>query len=305
MAKDDVDREASDDPEVHRDLVVVDPPMSGRDVANVQRAVEKRLDARGIDVPTPTHGKWTHASAVAAVEAMYFLGLMSSTYLKTTTVDGEPRLVCTQGAQDVIRNPDQRSELQLERANERKAQLDRGPRYYEDLARESGMQPGKGAQAALDFARKHIGVTEHPPNSNWGHPVQDWIRLAGYTSPVPYCGCFVNACCMAGGIPSGAGWIGYTPAIVAHAKNGAGGWSWHGPSEGKPGDLPLFDTPGGDAAIHVGVCEKKINPTTYGTIEGNTSSGSSGSQDQGGGVFRKTRSTTGNFHIIGFARPPW
>lgn len=302
--QDGVKREPSNDPTPHRDLVVLDPPMEGRDVANLQRATEARLDARGIDVPMPTHGKYTHATAVAVVEGGYFLGALSETYLKTTKVGGKRRLVATQGLQDMMRNPDDREPEQLARAKDRQGQIDRGARYYDDLAKEQGVSGGKGAEASLAFARKYIGVTEKPAGSNWGHPVQDWIKLAGYVGPVPWCGCAANAFCMAGGIPSGAGWIGYTPAIISHAKRGVGGWSWHGTSSGKPGDLALFDTPGGDPAVHVGMVEKKINNSTYQTIEGNTSSGS-GSQSDGGGVFRRQRSTQGNFHIVGFARPPW
>ena len=53
-AQDGVDREASQDPSVHRVLVVVDPPMQGRDVANLQRAIRARLKARGRSMfPSP------------------------------------------------------------------------------------------------------------------------------------------------------------------------------------------------------------------------------------------------------------
>src|ERR687889_2353400 len=302
-----MERTASIDSAVHRDLVVYDPPQEGRDVANLQRAVRERLAARGLsdDIPVPTHGKFTHATAVACVEAGYFLGLLSTTYLRTEKIDGEPRLVCTEGAQTIIRNPDRRSGDQLSRAKERAGQLERGPRYYEDIARAAGVSAGKGVKAALAVAESRIGTTESPAGSNWGHPVQDWIRAAGYTSPVPWCGCAANAFLMAGGQPSGAGWVGYTPAIITHARNGIGGWSWHGTTDGQPGDLALFDTPGGDPAVHVGMVEKKLSATGYHTIEGNTSSGSGGSQDNGGGVFRRQRSTQGTFRIVGFARPPW
>lgn len=294
-------RTPSKDPAVHRELIVDDPPQEGRDVANLQRALRDRLKARGLadDVPVPEHGKFTHATWVACVEAGYFLGLLSSTYLATDRNRG----LCTEGAQTIIRDPDERTSEQLDRAKERAAQLARGPRYYDDLARAAGVPNGKGAAAALSFARNQLGTTERPPSSNWGPKISGWIKAAGYSGPVPWCGCFVNAACMAGGVPSGAGWIGYTPAIITHAKNGAGGWSWH--SSGEPGDLALFDTPGGDPAVHVGMVEKKINATTFSTIEGNTSDGPGGSQANGGGVFRRQRSTQGNFRIVGFARPPW
>lgn len=300
MASDDIKRAASQDSEVHRTLTVVDPPMEGRDIANLQRAIRARLAARELedDVPVPTHAKFTHATWVAAVEASYFIGLRSETYLATD--DG--RGVCFEGAQVLLRRPDQRNAQQLERASARQGQLERGPRYYDDLAKTAGLT-GKGPETALAWAEKQIGTVEHPAGSNWGPKIQDWIALAGYLGPVPWCGAFANAAVIAGGVPSGAGWIGYTPSIVSHAKRNLGGWSWH--SEGHPGDLALFDTPGGDPAVHVGMCKRKLTSSTYATIEGNTSSGAGGSQDNGGGVFFRTRSTQGSFRIIGFARPPW
>lgn len=300
-------RTPSTDSTVHRELVVVNPPLQGRDIANLQRAVKARLKARGLadDVPTPTHGKFTHATAVACVEAGYFLGLRSDTYLKTATVDGDRRLCCTEGAQTIIRHPARRVELQLDRAKVRAEQLDRGPRYYDELAAKTITPRRSGAQAAIKWALSKVGTTESPPGSNWGGEIAAWIKLAGYVGPVPWCGCFVNAALVAAGQPSGAGWIGYTPAIVARAKAATGGWSWHAPSQGKPGDLALFDTPGGDPAVHVGLVVNQVSATSYNTVEGNTSSGSSGSQDNGGGVFRRARSTGGTFRIIGFARPPW
>jgi hypothetical protein len=108
---------------------------------------------------------------------------------------------------------------------------------------------------------------------------------------------------MAGGLPSGAGWIGYTPSILNRAKQGTAGWSFH--MDGQPGDLVLYDTPGGDPAVHVEIVRKRLSSTTYSTIGGNTSSGD-GSQSDGGMVARHDdRSTMGTFRIIGFARPPW
>jgi hypothetical protein len=295
------DRVSSDNPDVHRELIVQDPPQDGRDIANFQRAIQDRLKARGLsdEVPVPIHGKFTHATWIAAVEAGYFLGLLSSTYLATDKKRG----LSTEGAQTIIRNPDQRDNDQLVRAKDRKSQLDRGPRYYDNLAQFSGITKGKGAKAALDFAVKQIGITENPAGSNWGPKISDWIKLTGYSGPVYWCGCFTNACVMAGGLSSTVGWGGYCPAVITHAKNKIGGWSWH--VDGQPGDLALMDTPGGDPAIHIGIVEKKLGIGRYQNIEGNTSSGDGGNQSNGGGVFRRQRSTQGNFRIVGFARPPW
>lgn len=275
--------------------------MQGRDVANLQRALKDRLTARGLadDVPVPTHGKFTHATWLACVEAGYFLGLRSDTYLAT---QGDPaRGVCSRGAQLIIRNPVSRDSFQLVRADARRVALIHGPRYFKTLVSAGSL--GAGADAALALARKHIGLTESPAGSNWGPTISDWIKSAGYNSPVPWCGCAVNAWCVAGGVPSGAGWIGYTPAIIQHAKAGTGGWSWH--TDCAPGDLVLYDSPGGDAAVHVGMAEKRIAAGHVQTIEGNTSSGPGGSQANGGGVFRRDRVSTPGFRIVGYARPPW
>ena len=299
----DMKRKPSQDPSVHRDLVVTTTPMAGRDVANLRRALQARLhDARGLhEVPVPAHDKFTHAMWLACVEAGYFLGAQSATYLRTRNHRG----VCTEGLQDIIRNPGKRTPEQLARARSRQGQLARGPRYYEELADKHGITRGTGIDAALRFATAQIGTVEKPAGSNWGPKIRDWITVAGYEDPVPWCGCFANAVIMAGGLPAGVGWVGYTPAIVVHAQQGIDGWKWVGPADGRRGDLALFDTPGGDPAVHVGVVEKRLSASLYRTIEGNTSSGTSGSQSEGGGVFRRERSTQGNFRIIGFARPPW
>lgn len=283
--------------------------MNGRDVANLQRAIVERLTARGLgdDVNVPGHDKFTHAMAIAALEAQYWIGLRSDTYLKTIVPKGGgPRqIVCTKGAQDLIRNPGNRDADQRHRAEERRHVLDQGPRYWDDLVKKSVGSTGKGPDAALRFAINQIGTTEIPFGSNWGGKVEQWIKLAGYIGPVPWCGCFVNACCIAAGVPNGRGWIGYTPAIIQHAKSGAGGWKWVGPSGGHRGMLALFDIPGGDPAVHVEIVEKRQSPSAYSCIGGNTTpKGMSGSQANGGAVGRTDRSTGGSFHIVGFAIPP-
>ena len=125
-------------PDVHRPLVVVDPPMEGRDVANLQRAIRARLRARGLgdDVPVPMHGRFTLATALACIEAQYLLGLPSETYLMR---DAHGHRVVTEEAQRIIRRPQRRNHAQLDRAREREAQLPHRPRFYRDLGRELGV----------------------------------------------------------------------------------------------------------------------------------------------------------------------
>lgn len=130
MAQDGTPRQWTDDPTEHRELWTVDPPQRGRDVANVQRATRDRLDARSVNVPVAEHGEFTLATAAAAIEAQYFLGLRSETYLRE---DAEGHRCLTVGAQRIIRNPGERTEVHLQRARDRQGQLERGPRYWDDI----------------------------------------------------------------------------------------------------------------------------------------------------------------------------
>jgi hypothetical protein len=294
----------SQDPTVHRRLVVVDPPLQGRDVANLQRALIARLKARGLDddIPVAVHGKFTRGTALACIDAQYVLGLRSDTYLSR---DAHGHRVVTEGAQLIIREPDRRDARQLQRARERAEHVAANRAFFATMAGQLGIS-GRGPADAVRFAEAQIGIKERPPGSNSGPKIDDWCRLAGFDSPVPWCGCFVNACIMAGGVPSGAGFIGSTVMILNRARKGIGGWKFVGPSEGRLGDLALYDDgPGGDPVVHVEIVRERRSTTTYSTVGGNTSSGD-GSQSDGGMVARHdNRSTIGGFHIIGFARPPY
>lgn len=88
----------------------------------------------------------------------------------------------------------------------------------------------------------------------------------------------------------------YCPSIEALAKR-KGRWF----TSPRVGDLVLYSF-GSNLAIHVGIVEK-VNATTIQTIEGNTSSGGSGSQNNGGGVYRRVR--TRAWGIRGYYRPTY
>ncbi|HEY6759093.1 MAG TPA: hypothetical protein VI318_06360 [Baekduia sp.] len=302
-AHDGVAHVPSQDPSIHRELVLVDPPLEGRDVANLQRALQARLKARGLDdsIPIAVHGRFTAGTVLACIDMEYALGLRSDTYMKR---DRRRHRVVTEGAQAVIRDPDARDADQLHRAKERADAAGHHAAFFHAMAERIGMELGRGPDAAVAFAEQQIGTRERPPGSNSGPKIDDWCRLAGFDGPVPWCGCFVNACIMAGGCPSGAGFIGSTVMILNRAKRGIGGWSFV--REGRRGDLALYDDePGGDPVVHVEIVRHRVSPTTYSTVGGNTTSGN-GSQSDGGMVAQHDdRSTMGGFHIVGFARPPY
>lgn len=96
----------------------------------------------------------------------------------------------------------------------------------------------------------------------------------------------------------GGGKVASCSAVRAYAKkNGQWVTSWY-----KPGDLVILDFPKtGCETDHIALVEK-VNGNVLTTIEGNTSSGASGSQSNGDGVYRKQRNV---FLVNGAYRPAY
>lgn len=164
------------------------------------------------------------------------------------------------------------------------------------LAEYRERQASKGRDAAVAYARRYIGTTENPrtPNSDVGGPIDKWNTEVGMPpanrtddsrNPHAYwCGSFVHGCLKAGGVDLPDG-VRYCPTILVWARQGSYGLSLT--TTPKPGDLALFDFGGDGVMDHVGLVESA--PTN---IEGNTSPGTGGSQNNGGGVYRRTRRAT-------------
>lgn len=154
-----------------------------------------------------------------------------------------------------------------------------------------------GPQKALTEARKYIGKTEQPYNSNtapWG--LSAWIRqFLGLGYGVPWCGIFVGHCLKTAGVPV-TGRVAAVALIHDDARAGRNGFEKLVPlSDAKPGDaVGLFGK-----STHVGLIEKVV-PGGVQTIEGNTSSGNAGSQSNGGGCYRRSRPASA---VVYVARP--
>ena len=117
-------------------------------------------------------------------------------------------------------------------------------------------------------------------------------------SGVPYCAMFASYCLDWAGV-SAPGMPGaYVPWILdAGYENGTMVYN----EDAQPGDLVMFDWGGDGVADHIGIVEENHPDEGWmQTIEGNTSSGTSGSQSNGGGVYRRARSYSS---IIGISRP--
>jgi hypothetical protein len=141
----------------------------------------------------------------------------------------------------------------------------------------------------LKIARGEIGTTEWPPNSN-KQKYGDWYGQPG----VPWCGQFVSWSAWMAGVPIPGGRFQWCDSVIERFR--AAG-QWHGSP--LPGDLVFYNWDGG-YSDHVGIVEKVLTGGRIQTIEGNTSPGQSGSQSNGGGVYRRTRTMAG---VVGFGRP--
>jgi hypothetical protein len=135
-------------------------------------------------------------------------------------------------------------------------------------------------------------VTENPAGSNSGPDVTRdgkkggvsfWERYFGL--PACYwCGCFAGFCAKAIGKAKLTGVLTYGPDIIADANSHRNGLVAVPADESRGGDLPVYW--GGE---HIGLCVGPPSNGCLNTIEGNTSSDSSASQSNGGGVFPKHR----------------
>ena len=168
-----------------------------------------------------------------------------------------------------------------------------------------GVQTSTGERArAVKWALSRVGTIEHPPESNQGPLITAWQELSGYPGGgVPWCQCFVNASAYVGTRKrlNPASFGGYTVGVLEMADRHEHGLKRISLEAARPGDWVYFNWPGGDSVDHVGLFLSREGSTVH-TLEGNTSSGNSGSQSNGGGVFKRTRDRS---LIAAVVRPPF
>lgn len=160
-----------------------------------------------------------------------------------------------------------------------------------------------GADKAVKWAKNQVGTTESPYGSNRGpFPISACQEFTIGYDGVAWCGCFVAyAAIHEGGahIPNKAR-LAYVPYIVSDASSGSNGLRKVSISECRKGDLICFNFDGG-VADHVEIAVGPISGETD-CVGGNTSGGTSGSQSNGGGVYRRHRPT---YQVACVARPDY
>ena len=143
------------------------------------------------------------------------------------------------------------------------------------------------AETLLDIARRELGAAENPAGSN-RTKYGAWYGLDGQ----PWCMMFVQWCCHRAGVklPARTASCG---GLMRVAKQ-FGGWVT---KDLQPGDVVIYDFPGGADTDHCGIVEQ-VTASGIVAIEGNTSE--AGSQSNGGMVCRKDRPWK---YIVGAVRP--
>ena len=147
--------------------------------------------------------------------------------------------------------------------------------------------------ATREKARSQEGYAERGSNIT-----KYWVALEPRFQGNPWCGAFTTWVFkeLTGVNPRGSFNSFFTPSIVAYAKK-VGAWK---KSKPEPGDWVLYNFPGGNFVDHVGIVESGRT-----AIEGNTSPSDRGSQSNGGGVYRRKRSSrqiAGWVDLIGLAK---
>ena len=143
-------------------------------------------------------------------------------------------------------------------------------------------------QQALKVAISQLGQKENPLGSNWGKPVQDYLKSVGINFPASWCMAFVYWCFNQTGKPN--------PMIktggVLNAWNTADK-KYRVVGDPQPGDIFIMNF--GKGLGHTGIVEKVDANFVY-TIDGNTND--SGSRE-GIEVCRKQRPRA---KIVGYLR---
>ncbi|MEW1675618.1 CHAP domain-containing protein [Streptomyces noursei] len=150
------------------------------------------------------------------------------------------------------------------------------------------------AAAMVAEANSEVGFKEGPNNqTKYGA----WYGL----NYEPWCAMYLSWCANQIGADTVVGKFAYCPSWVNWFK--ARG-QWHGPTEAvQLGDIVFFSWDGGPVADHVGVARAVATAgSSIPTTEGNTSSGASGSQGNGDGVYQRLRPRS---VVLGFGRPAY
>ena len=138
----------------------------------------------------------------------------------------------------------------------------------------------------LKLAASQLGYTEGTGYGGRSNYTKYWAKLKPEYQGQPWCAAYVNWVLNELGVTdllTGPTYPFYTPSMEQWAKKEG---RWKASKDCRPGDVLIFGSSAG--ATHTGFLEKQDGNYVI-TLEGNTSSGTGGSQTDGGGVYRRRR----------------
>lgn len=266
---------------VHRPLHLSSPLAHGDDVETLQRQIRKELRHHKIDwLPVEIDGKLGRQTLHAAAFCAWAIGLSDKhrAAIKGGTI--------SEAAQRLLRAPTQRGRLDRRREKRRRKRL-----------RQIRKAQSEGPKAALAYAKSFIGTTESPAGSNSGPTITRDGKKGGISfweayfglGPCFWCLCFASYCVKAIGKAKVSGVLVNAAEIERMARAHSNGLVAVPLEECRLGDYVLCCFDGTGVPDHGDLADGPIRDGVTDDVGGNTSSDSSGSQANGGGVFPKGR----------------
>lgn len=154
------------------------------------------------------------------------------------------------------------------------------------------------ASELLAAAVAELGTKESPANSNNVKYNTWYYGRAVFGSAYPWCMVFIQWCFNQIGARKLLPLLTASCSALMNAAKSTGCWVT---KDFRPGDVVIYDFPGGAATDHCGIVER-VTASGVVAIEGNTSSDEAGSQSNGGMVCRKTRPYK---YVVGVVRPAY
>ena len=144
---------------------------------------------------------------------------------------------------------------------------------------------------AIAAARAEIGVKETPPGSNDGQRIREYQRTTG-AMRAAWCASFVTWAYRQAGVELDTPNRAYCPSFDRSSRGSSRNLRAVTARQVIPGDLALFDWQDDRVADHIAIVTSKVSGGTFTTIEGNTSTGTAGSQSNGGCVAARKRNAS-------------
>lgn len=154
-----------------------------------------------------------------------------------------------------------------------------------------------GRESVIRTAESQIGKTEYPKDSNLTAYGAEY-GLNGY----PWCVMFLWWCFRKAGETEAFFGGGKTASCGQLLRYYRERGQTAGAYEAEPGDILILNFSGTEDTEHCGIVTKNLGGGRYQTVEGNTSPGAEGSQDNGGSVAVKTRY---GYQVVGVCRPKY